>query len=255
MDAIIEPKKKLFVAAPIYHAIDPHFFHSWMQMMAAMELPFPMMADTQVGDSLVPRARNCLTRRFLESDCTHLLFIDSDLVYSMDHIKRIMSWGLDIVGGCYCKKSDGPVQLVCNSLGMKENREDGLLEVGYLGTGFMCIARKVFDVMIQEFGKDIWYMLDPDHQIKEYDFWHCGRYEYKDGRPTRYLSEDWWFCQKAMDIGFKIWMDRGVLLAHSGNALYPLQHQQKQLLERHTRPPQNGAAETAAIPPAEAVPV
>jgi hypothetical protein len=247
--------KKLYVAAPIYGTVDPHFFKCWHNISTSPSLPFSLMMDIQVGDSLVPRARNTLTRRFLESDATHLLFIDSDLIFSLEHIARIMSHGLDIVGGVYCKKQEGDVQVVCNAIGIQpEFGPDGVTRVSYIGTGFLCISRKVFEVMIQEFGREMWYLVDPDHKQKEYDFWHCGRYEYKDGSPTRYLSEDWWFCQKAMDAGFKVWMDRAVILGHSGNAIYPLQYQQKQLLERFTQPAKAGAAEAAPSIPAETVP-
>jgi hypothetical protein len=65
-----------------------------------------------------------------------------------------------------------------------------------------------------------------------------------------------------MDCGFKVWLDMGVILKHSGNALYPLRHQEQKLLVRHTRhlneaagSTQNGTADTVSIPAGETVSV
>lgn len=261
----VKPTKKLFIGVPVYGGVDPHFFKCWSHLVASNsgQLPYPLILYPHCGDSLVSRARNHVTRMFLESDATHLLFIDSDLVFSSEHITRIMSHDLDIVGGVYCKKSEGDVQVVCNSVGKSENRPSGVSEVGYIGTGFLCVSRKVFEVMIQEFGKDIWYLIDPDHTKREYDFWHTGVYDYGEAVTPRrrYLSEDWWFCQKAMDVGFRVWMDMGVILGHSGNAIYPLSYQKTQLLAKHTKSlldevaKPSGAADAVPSIPAETVPV
>jgi hypothetical protein len=152
--------KKLYVCTPIYGNVDIHFFQSWCHLMAEGATKVPMMVDYLPGDSLVPRARNTLTRRFLESDCTHILMIDSDLVFSLQHIYRIISHDVDVVGGVYCKKQDtDEVQIVCNSLKLKNNLTTGLSEVGYVGTGFICISRKVFEKMIEQFGEEMWYMV------------------------------------------------------------------------------------------------
>ena len=183
--------KKLFVGVPIYGSVDYHY-HCAMGELRQCNQANGMIIYEHCGDSLVSRARNHITRMFLESDATHLLFIDSDLVFDLRQIVRIMEHEEDLVAGVYFKKSEGEPQMVNNLFPVVKFREDGLMEGKYAGTGFMRICRRVFELMIQEFGRDIWYMLDPDHKQKEYDFWHCGIYEYPDGL-RRYLSEDWWF--------------------------------------------------------------
>ena len=215
---------------PVYGQVDPHFFASWSKLLANWNLDVAIYPH--FGDSLVSRARNHCTRVFLESDCTHMLFIDSDLVFSVDQINRMMEFDEDLVGGAYYKKCEGAPQGVWNCLPDVNLTDSGLLEVKYVGTGFMRISRKVFELMIQEFGNEISYQVDPDHKQKEYDFWHVGRYVFSDGSPNRYLSEDWWFCQKWRDIGGKVWLDRGTVLKHSGNALYPLSYQDKIIFNR-----------------------
>lgn len=224
---------KVFVALPIYWNIDPFFFQSVLKFMR--EWSCSMSIDAQIGDSAIGRSRNVLTRKFLESDCTHILFIDSDLVFSAAHVTRILYHKEDVVGGFYPKKQEGPLSMVCNTLdevGMFQAREDGLIEVKYIGTGFLRVSRRAFELMIQHYGPQIKYTVDGDpNKSEEYDFWHMGTYQYKDG-SRRYLSEDWWFCQRWIDLGGKIWGDGQVLLKHSGSALYPLRTQEQELFRK-----------------------
>ncbi len=225
--ALKHPQTKLFVGMPIYGGVDPHFFCSVIRMVTDFKtntVVFPL-----VGDSLVSRARNTLTRKFLDSDCTHLLFIDSDLIFSSDQIRRIVSHNEDVVGGFYPKKKQGDPELVCNALDQSPPMDERrLTQLKYIGTGFLCVKREVFDRMIEAYGKDLWYTSDNDCATVEYDFWSVGTYQYPDG-TKRYLSEDWYFCQRALDLGFKVYGDNGILLRHSGSAVYPLETQEESI--------------------------
>jgi len=242
-------KRKLFLGLPIHEAVEPVFLVSIMKLLEAG----PGLDGTiypHAGDSLVCRARNSITRRFLESDCTHLLMIDSDLVFSPEQVKRIATHDVDIVGGIYLKKQEGPPQVVCNPLAQRPpaTLEDGdLMQINYVGTGFICISRRVFEVMIQRFGEDMRYFLDENNKVTEYDFWRAAPYQYAGGFK-RYLSEDWWFCQKAQDCGFKIWLDLKVVLPHVGHCSYPLSYQTQML---HEAQASEGNAGDAAIPSVE----
>lgn len=222
--------RKLFIAVPIFWSVDPFFYLSSLKLVQEIENQgFKAQFKVHFGDSAVGRARNHLTRLFLESDCTHILFMDSDLVFSVDHIRRILMDDAEIVGGLYPKKQEGQAKLVLNSL---ENpppcRDDGLQEVKYVGTGFIRIAREVFERMIEQYD-ELWYTCD-ESGVKEHDFWQMGVYKYQDG-SRRWLSEDWYFCQRALDLGYKIWADMNILLKHSGNAVYPLKYQERELYE------------------------
>ena len=47
------------------------------------------------GCSVVSRARNLLAKDFLESSCTDLLFIDSDINFHADDVFRLLAWTAD----------------------------------------------------------------------------------------------------------------------------------------------------------------
>jgi hypothetical protein len=55
--------------------------------------------------------------------------------------------------------------------------------------------------------------------VKMHDFWSVGVHQ----PSKRYLTEDWWFCQRALDLGYKVWGDSKVMLQHEGRAIYPLE--------------------------------
>jgi hypothetical protein len=45
-------------------------------------------------------------------------------------------------------------------------------------------------------------------------------------RQNRYYSEDWTFCENWRDIGGRIWVDKRVLLRHSGSYVFCQENQQ-----------------------------
>lgn len=222
-------KQNLFIAVPVYGGGSPvEFWQSLMKFQAAPCCNYSL--SFLPGDSLVSRARNTLTAKFLDSNCTHLLFIDSDLVFSAEQIQRLLDHDKDVVAGFYPKKKDGPaIEWVCNVFnGISAIDADGLQRIDYAGTGFLLIKRAVFERMIEAYGAQLKYHPDSRPQDIEYDFWSVGVYEDKNGF-RRYLSEDWFFCQRWLDLGGKIYGDTRVILRHIGAASYPLQHQEKTL--------------------------
>lgn len=245
-------KLKLFIGAPIHETVDPHFVKCFAQLSAGYN-GSDCIIYPHIGDSLITRARNSITRQFLATDCTHLLFIDSDLVFSNHHVERILKHKEDIVGGAYCKKQEGPPQLVANSLdgqAVISEHDSNVVKVKYVGTGFMRISRRVFEDMIAKFGEEIWYNCDDGERTLEHDFWKAAVYTFPDN-TRRYLSEDWWFCQKAMDIGYDIWMDLACVLKHSGGGLWPNQEQEKLLFAKQPSPLLANRAGDSALPTVE----
>jgi len=213
--------KKLFIGLPIYQQM-PTFFAQCLLALQAQK-PLPIEIYICQGDG-VARSRNSLTAEFLRSDCTHLLFIDSDLIFSADHITKLLSRNLPVVGGFYPKKQQGKLEWVINTLpGMPPQTDDGLQPVRYIGTGFVCVAREVFEKMAAAF-PDLGFTEDYGKRAQAHDYWQMGVYRDKDG-STRYLSEDWFFCQKWLDMGGEIFGDCSVILKHYGPVIFPLETQ------------------------------
>lgn len=181
-------------------------------MQCAMSPDSPVaQAQMLNGDSLVTRARNKIAFHFLKSKCEYLLFIDSDILFTPADIARLRSHEKRIVGGVYFKKKL-PYQAVANRhLG----DEDGLMAMGEIGTGFIMIHRSVFEDMITK-SPEITYKNESDEQDGQYyDFFQVGVHD------GRYLSEDYFFCTMAAQLGIKSYLDPNTLVRHVGRAIYP----------------------------------
>lgn len=241
----------------IYCAVASHFSnHDLVFLQSMMQLLLGAQVRMSFGwscDPSVERARNVLTANFLASDCTHLLFIDSDIAFTPRDVMRIVSHDQDVVGGIYpLKTMDRDVKWCGNGLGQSfsnaaaehtgdgssssslngeapgapvsasrsEVRPDGLQEVACIGTGFMCIARRVFKKLIAADGDKLRYQQDwPPHR-EEFAFWRQTVRDVNGRR--RFLTEDWNFCYRYRELGGRVFADTGVILRHAGRAVWPL---------------------------------
>ena len=166
------------------------------------------------GDSLVTRARNKVAKMFLDSEFKYLMFIDSDIKFHRGHIAKLRSYNKGIIGGVYLKKTL-PYQPVMNA---ELGEEDGLKIMREIGTGFMMIRKDVFGALAAFY--DIAYKPDDDEPSggNYYDFFQVGR---KPGQD-RYLSEDYYFCQMAADLGIKTYLDTSIIVEHWGKMKFPM---------------------------------
>lgn len=207
-------------------------------------------------ESLIQRARNNLVAAsMLDSDMTHLFFIDSDIVWNpVDVIKLIIS-DKDLIGGIYpikhyhwdrldveqinqiMEKHKLPYNQNINKLSfLKHNLlnycvnylnevkiNNNILEIKTLPTGFMMIKRSCIEKMMAYY-EDTKY-IDDQHVLQ--------RQQQVDGKQNyvyalfecgkvdgHYYSEDWMFCHRWRQMGGKVYTDVSVTLSHIGNEVY-----------------------------------
>jgi hypothetical protein len=197
-----------------------------------MQLGIKWTCETLVNESLITRGRNTLTAKFLAmQEATHLLFIDSDIGFSAEHIAILMNHTKDpdvkLVAGLYPMKTL-PLKWVVNGLPGAVQQSDGLIEVSKAGTGFMLIARDVFDVVKQnprvvQYNNDLG--IDPKFDPYMYNFWDCAVIN------NRYLSEDWLFCEMYRNLGGKVWVDSRIMLRHTGTMTFGNETQEQVIKE------------------------
>ena len=136
------------------------------------------------NESLITRARNYLVDEFIHrSDCTHLLFLDSDISFNPQDVIALLALDKDVIGGPYPKKA---IKWKSVKTAVKKNPEieagtleklagdfvfnpvkgtaqftvSDPLEVLEIGTGFMLVKREVFHKMEEAYPM-IRYL--PDH--------------------------------------------------------------------------------------------
>ena len=242
-------KNKLFVATPMYGGMAHGLYlKSCLDLQGIMsrygvDVKFSFLFN----ESLITRARNYLVDEFLRSDCTHLLFLDSDIHYNPQDVVALLALEKDVIGGPYPKKSINwnniahaarnhpdldPRELetlvgeyVFNVVkGTSQFSVTEPLEVLEIGTGFMLVKREVFDKMAVEY-PNIRYK--PDHVGQAH--FDGSRYihayfdtviDTKDsitgGGSERYLSEDYMFCQMWRKMGGNIFLCPWMKTQHIG---------------------------------------
>ena len=198
----------------------------------ARQLGLDWTVETMTNESLISRARNTLTAKFLHTkESTHLMFIDADIGWEPWHLLVMLDAQKDVIGGLYPMKSL-PIKWCVNGIpGQPEPGPDqNLIEVSKTGTGFMLIKRDVFEKLdahpaTKPFKNDIG--LDP--ALNPY----MKTYFDTAVRENRYYSEDWTFCENWRDIGGQVFVDKRVLLKHTGTYVFDYQTQDKLYADLH----------------------
>jgi hypothetical protein len=144
--------------------------------------------------TLIANQRAELSLDAMQENCSHILFIDSDMRFPQDMIGRLLKHDLDIVAtNCARRRMPtGPTAQLYKENGDRElvwtmPESTGLQEVGSVGMGVMLIKANVFRALAEPWFETPWRM---------------------DKRG--YIGEDVYFCQKAAAAGFKIWIDHDV---------------------------------------------
>lgn len=236
-------KKSLFVATPMYGGQN----HG-MYMKACLDLQsicmqygVPVKFSFLFNESLITRARNYLVDEFLDrSDCSHLLFIDSDVCFNPQDVIAMLALDKDVIGGPYPKKAikwksiktavkknpdieAGDLEKVAGDFvfnpvkGTAQFQVTEPLEVLEIGTGFMMVKREVFPKFAEAYPH---LKYRPDH-LGQANF-DGTRYIHAyfdttiDKDSERYLSEDYMFCQWWRNIGGKIHLCPWMRTEHIG---------------------------------------
>lgn len=162
------------------------------------------------GCSIITMARNMLVDQFLKSDCTELLFIDSDVVATPEDILRLVaqSGEKDITAGMYPRRAKDRkffLDFFTDEAGDLEF-DGAMMRANRVGTGFMLIRRNVIEAIAQT--SDKYLGQDGTGEVA-----NVFEFSMLDGK---FVGEDYTFCDKARAKGFKVWVDVELCLPHIG---------------------------------------
>jgi hypothetical protein len=245
-------KNKLFLATPMYGGMCAGMFARSVADLSAMctHYGIPLQMYFLFNESLITRARNYCVDEFMRSDATHLMFIDSDIGFNPNDVIALMALSrddspYDIIGGPYPKKciSWEKIKLAVDK-GVADKDPNVLekfvgdyvfnpkagagsipigepVEVLEIGTGFMMARKNTFQKFAEKFPK---YSYKPDH-IRTAAFdgsREIMQYFQAEIDPVskRYLSEDYWFCQKVQEIGLQTWFCPWMQMQHVGTYIF-----------------------------------
>lgn len=245
-------KRKIMVATPMYGGQCAGIYTKSSTDLAQLCAGYGVDCKFYYlfNESLITRARNYLVDEFMRSDCTHLMFIDSDIGFDPTDVLALAAIAepgtdKDIVCGAYPKKAiawekikravdkgfaDQDPAVLERYVGdyvfnpadgsgqMKLNEPAEVLEGG---TGFMMIQRGAFEKYAEAYPE---FMYLPDHvRTESFDgtreimaYFDCVI----DPESKRYLSEDYMFCQWARKAGIKVWLCPWMKLTHMGSYMF-----------------------------------
>jgi len=234
----------IFVATPVHDQCSIHYAQGLLEfqkecMKRNVDVAFQIMKS-----SLVTQGRNLCVSGFIESGLTHMLFIDSDILFNAESIFKMIERDKDVISIPYPLKTlmwdkafrkmqkgqiktPDDIRKSLHSYPMKVSNPNGIdvdrgvIEVTHSPTGCMLIKRQVFDKMIKAY---------PDKQIVQKTVIN-GEYVDKpnmwnffdtihDPETKTYLGEDFSFCKLWREIGGKCHAFIDDPIAHIGEHQY-----------------------------------
>jgi hypothetical protein len=218
--------KSVFIATPMYGGMCTGKYSESLinTVLTLMSNDYEVQYGTLYNESLITKARNTLTAKFLESNCEYLLFLDADQSFQGEDILKMLEQKKDVLGGIIplkelnwenvkeaAVKGISNIELLSGSFNVahiKDSKpnESYAFEVEFIGTGMLLIHRSVFEKL-----KD---------KVETYTF--------KDEEYLNYwstaihpeyglLGEDYHFCELCKQVGIKVYATNEPTVSHIGN--------------------------------------
>lgn len=154
------------------------------------------------GATLVYVGRDKLANKAMNECYTHMLWLDSDMIFTEDLLDDLMYSGKPFVTGIAHSRRAPHVSCIFKEIWPKVDRWEGCeypiqaFRIG--GCGFACVLIET-DIVRNVYNKN-------------------GTAFF----PMRELGEDLAFCKRATDMGYEIWAEPSVKLGHIGHiTIYP----------------------------------
>lgn len=159
-------------------------------------------ANGLVKDMLLRRScdivsnRTWLVNEAIKNGGTHLLFVDSDMIFPDDTIPRLLAHKKKIVGVKY-QKREFPVKWLYEPIA--DESETEIFTVKYVGTGLLLIDLSIFT----------------DGKLGS-PWFNFGR----DSQGALSMGEDVWFCNTVREAGYDVWVDPALRVGHIGEYIW-----------------------------------
>ena len=169
----------------------------------------------QPGYSAIDQCRNKMVYNFLNhTDFKNILWIDGDIIFTIEDVQKLENSGHDIVGGTYPFKGYPQMTFVPTNKDKVKFGKEGpqYVEVEALATGFLFITRKTIVDIIDRLGIPLCNTSfdNPSYPLFTPDVLS----------GDTYVGEDFGFCAKAKKCGYKLYLDTTIHLKHVGRYEY-----------------------------------
>lgn len=193
---------KLLIAIPSLDYVNVEFMKCLVALVDRLHRDNVDFEVKIISGTLVYAARDKLTHHALDNWFTHVLWLDTDMIFNDDLVEDLLFSDKPFVSGLCHARRKPYMPCFFKSLDPVDRFDDypnQLFEVA--GVGMACVlmeARVLYDVMVK--------------------FGTCFC-------PTKELGEDLAFCHKARQMGYRIYVDPSVVIGHVGHVvIYPEDH-------------------------------
>lgn len=240
---------RLMVATPIYEGAQGGYVRAALELaLQAQAAGVAVRFEFILYQPSITRARNILSGIFLASDCTHLLFVDADIDFAAEDIFSIVramvaNPDCGVLGAAYprrmvnwrnvaraveqglAKEDPSGLERYSGEFALQFLYPDrnfaltDLVELARLGTALMLVRRDVLEGMrphAPAFRPDI--AERQAHGLGEEA--HAFFYPMIEPETQALLSDDYAFCRRVRDAGFRIWLAPWVKVTHSGPTVF-----------------------------------
>lgn len=183
---------KIAIGMACNRGIQPKTVTSLLELVAHSQVDFFVIAEE--GYTISENRAYCVAQA-RQNDCTHLLFIDDDMIFPPDTLEKLLAHSKEIVGTVYNSRRL-PLSSTVECFEGEEIK-DKLFKVKAVATGIMLINLKVFDKIDKPY-------FDMEHHESGWTI----------------MGEDSWFCRQAERKGIEVWCDPTIHISHIGNYLY-----------------------------------
>lgn len=203
--------EKLYIATP--GDTSEKTFDEWFEQVDILSQLFPCeVARRKRNSSDIALNRNKLVEDFLASGYNVMLFVDTDMVWTAGQVVRLLDDDRDIVAGLMTQRAPPAMPTIgqfgeispgrkASLVGRGRFYVDRVFEVDFIGSAFMVIRRNVFET------------IPPPWYVMHARVW---------GEEHEPVAEDIYFCWKAKQYGYRIWVDGRVQVGHKGYYVYTI---------------------------------
>lgn len=165
--------------------------------------------------SLLVAERNRLLEQFMDSDCTHILCIDSDLGWPAQSVLAMIHHEKDFVGGVYPTRRDNLFLFrpVLKEDGSLETDGKKLMKMEYIPSGFIMLTRDAVKKMRGFFPHLFFKPKESNNDPSRLSGYALFNTEVWEGE---FWGEDYVFCRRVREAGIDIWVDPMIEFDHCG---------------------------------------
>ena len=192
---------RLLIGVPTLDYVNVGFMNCLLKLIIKLKdehIDFDLEINS---GTLVYLAREQIAHKAINEHYTHVLWLDSDMVFNDDILDGLMSCGEDFVTGIYHARRKGYASVIFKSIEPDtiERFEEYPRETFEIaGCGFGCVLTSVpmLSTVCLHYGT-------------------CFT-------PLQSLGEDVAFCKRAHNLGYKLWCEPSIVCGHIGHVtIYP----------------------------------